>query len=73
MVAVVVLPVMPPGLIVQLPAGNPLSTTDPDARAQVGWVMAPTIGAVGVEDPAAMVTLADAGDTHPAAFVTAKL
>ena len=44
----VVLPLMPPGLIVQLPAGNPLRTTEPVPTVHVGCVMAPTTGAVGV-------------------------
>ena len=47
MVVLLPLPVIPPGLIVQLPAGRPLSTTLPVAVVQVGWVMVPTIGAVG--------------------------
>jgi hypothetical protein len=37
-----------PGLIVQLPAGKPLSATLPVARAHAGWVIAPTTGAVGM-------------------------
>ena len=73
MVAVAVLPVMPPGLIVQLPAGKPLSTTDPVAVVQVGCVMAPTIGAAGAPGATLITTSADAGDTHPAALVTVKL
>ena len=44
----VVDPAMPPGLMVQLPAGKPLNITLPVAKAQVGCVMVPTIGAVGV-------------------------
>ena len=41
-------PVIDPGLIVQLPAGKPLNTALPVANEQVGWVMVPTIGAKGV-------------------------
>ena len=39
--------VIAPGLpvIVQLPGGNPLSTTDPVATVQLGCVMVPTVGA----------------------------
>ena len=66
----VVFPFMPPGLMVQLPAGNPLNTTDPVATVQVGWVIAPTTGAVGVGGCELMTMLADAGDVHPAALVT---
>ena len=64
---------MAPGLIVQSPAGKPLNTTLPVAVAQVGWVMAPTIGAAGVAGCAAMTTLADAAEAHPTALVTVKL
>ena len=44
--------VVPPGDLVnvQVPvAGNPDKTTLPVATAQVGWVIVPTVGAVGVE------------------------
>src|SRR5664280_1367711 len=37
-VVLVPLPVCEPGLMVQLPEGNPLKTTLPVASAQVGWV-----------------------------------
>ena len=37
-----------PGLIVQVPVGNPLKTTEPVAKAQVGCVTVPTIGIEGV-------------------------
>ena len=42
-------PVIAPGLIVQLPAGNPLKTTLPVASPQLGWIIAPGTGAVGTE------------------------
>ena len=41
-------PVMAPGFMVQFPAGKPLNITLPVAKIQVGCVMVPTIGAVGV-------------------------
>jgi hypothetical protein len=41
-------PVMAPGLIVQLPAGKPLNITLPVESAQVGCVIVPATGAVGV-------------------------
>ena len=69
-VVVAVLPVIPPGFIVQFPAGNPFNTTLPVATVQVGCVIVPTIGAVGVAGCAAIITLADNGDVHPAALVT---
>ena len=47
MVALLPLPVIAPGLIVQLPAGRPFNTTLPVAVVQVGWVMVPTPGAAG--------------------------
>jgi hypothetical protein len=41
-------PAIAPGLIVQLPAGNPFSITLPVVVEQVGCVMRPTDGAEGV-------------------------
>ena len=41
----VVDPVIPPGFNVQFPDGNPLKTTLPVAKAQVGCVIVPTVGA----------------------------
>src|SRR5450759_3157056 len=41
---------------VQLPAGKPLKKTSPVDNAHVGWVMVPTIGAVGVTGCALTVT-----------------
>ena len=63
-------PEMLPGLIVQVPAGSPFNNTLPVATAQVGWVIVPTVGAVGVVGCALMTTLADAGEVQAAAFVT---
>jgi hypothetical protein len=63
-------PVTAPGLIVQLPAGNPFNTTLPVATVQVGCVIVPTVGAVGVAGWLIITTLPDAGDVHPAALVT---
>jgi len=73
MVLVGVLPVMAPGLIVQLPAGRPLRTTDPVATVHVGCVIVPTTGAVGVGGCALITTFAVAVDVQPAALVTVKL
>ena len=69
-VVVAVLPVMPPGFIVQLPAGNPFNTADPVATVHVGWVIVPTVGPVGGSGCALITTSADAGEVHPAALVT---
>ena len=44
--------VIPPGDLVNVHvpvAGNPLRTTLPVAKAQVGWVIVPTVGAVGAD------------------------
>jgi len=48
-VVLVPVPVMDPGLMVQVPdAGNPFNTTLPVATRQVGWVMVPMDGSAGV-------------------------
>ena len=47
-VDVAVLPEIDPGLIVQLPAGKPVNSTEPVNMRQVGCVMMPTVGATGV-------------------------
>ena len=49
-----------PGLIIQLPAGNPFRITLPVATAQVGCVIVPTEGAEGVVGWA--FTVADVGE-----------
>lgn len=54
-------------------SGRPLSATLPVESAQVGWVMAPTTGAVGVAGWALMTTFADAAEMHPSAFVTVNV
>jgi hypothetical protein len=62
-----------PGVLVsvQLPvAGKPFNTTLPVASAQVGWVMVPTVGAVGDDGWAVITTLAEDGETQPEALVT---
>ena len=51
-------------------AGKPLNTTLPLANAQVGWVMVPTVGAVGEDGWAVITTLAEVGDIQPEALVT---
>ena len=48
MVVLAPVPAMDPGLMVQLPAGNPDNTTLPVASAQVGCVMVPIVGGSGV-------------------------
>jgi len=65
--------VVPPGVLVnvQLPvAGRPFNTTLPVAMLQVGWVIVPTVGAVGDDGCAVITTLAEAGDTQPEELIT---
>ena len=71
--AVAPVPAIAPGLIIQLPAGNPLNSMLPVATEQVGWVMVPTIGAAGVAGCTLITTAVDAGEVHPEALVTVKL
>ena len=57
-------------------AGNPLKVTLPVAIVQVGCVIVPTIGAVGVGGCTLITTLADKGEAHPptaAGLVTLKI
>ena len=74
-VVLVPVPVIPPGLITQAPvAGKPVNTTLPVvAEHEEGWVISPTIGAVGAEGAIFIITSADGRDIHPAALVTVKL
>lgn len=68
--------VAPPGdrVSVQVPvAGRPFSTTLPVETLQVGWVMVPTTGAVGVTGWGLMVTVDVGGETQPMELVTVKL
>jgi len=70
MVVLAPVPVIPPGLIVQFPAGNPFNTTLPVDNIQLGCVMVPTIGAEGVAGCTLITIFADATEVHPTAFVT---
>ena len=72
-IVVAVDPVIPPGLMVQFPAGNPLSATLPVANEQVGCAIIPTIGATGVAGNGFITALTEASEIHPAAFVTVKI
>jgi hypothetical protein len=40
---------------------------------QVGWVIVPTTGAVGVAGCASMIILFDTSEVHPGALVTVKV
>ena len=60
-------PVMAPGLIVQVPVdGNPFNITLPVVAAhEEGCVIVPIIGAVGATGAGSMMTSADACDIQP--------
>ena len=75
MVTLVPVPVIAPGLIVQVPvAGNPFNITVPVDAAHVdGCVTEPTIGAVGATGAAFITTSDDGFEIHPAELVTLKL
>ena len=65
--------VIAPGILfkVQVPvAGKPLNITLPVATVHVGCVIVPTVGAVGVTGCVLIITLSDATEVHPDAFVT---
>jgi hypothetical protein len=68
--------VVPAGVLVNVHvpvAGNPFKTTLPVAMVQVGWVIVPTTGAVGVDGCVLMTTLPDATEVHPDSKVTVKV
>ena len=65
--------VVPPGDLVKVhvpEAGNPFNTTVPVDIAHVGCVIVPTVGAVGDNGWAVIITLAEAGDMQPEELVT---
>ncbi len=76
-VVLVVLPVVVtlPGILVmvQFPAGKPLSTTLPVEVAQVGCVIVPTVGAAGSAGCAFTTALVLANEVQPALLVTVKV
>ena len=66
--------VMPPGILVNVHVpedGKPPKATFPVAILHVVCVIAPMIGAAGVDNEVLIITLADAGDAHPDVLVTA--
>ena len=69
--------VNPPGVVVTVhipDAGNPDKATLPVAKAQVGCVNAPIIGAVGVSGCAIIVAaVVETADVQPVALVTLKV
>jgi hypothetical protein len=69
-VVLVPVPAIDPGLMVQLPDGNPDKITLPVVTAHVGCVMVPTVGAAGVTGCVLMTTLPEADEVHPTELVT---
>ena len=68
--------VPPPGFMVrvQLPvAGSPVSTTLPVATLQVGWVVIPICGAVGVTGWVLITAVPDELEVHPTELVTVQV
>jgi len=70
MVLLAPVPAIAPGFIVQLPEGKPFKTTFPVATVQVGCVIVPTVGAVGVTGCVLITTFAETEEVHPEEFVT---
>lgn len=59
---------------VQVPLeGKPLKATLPVARAQVGWVMVPATGAVGVAGWVLITTFDDEEEVQPSELVTVNV
>jgi hypothetical protein len=75
MVAVVPVPAIDPGLMVQVPvAGRPLNATLPVATAhEAGCVIAPNTGVVVAPAGVLITTSADGSEVQPDAIVTVKL
>jgi hypothetical protein len=74
-IVVVPVPVIAPGLIVQVPvAGKPLKTTLPVPETHaVGCVIVPVSGAAGVPGGEIITMTVEGRETHPASLVTLNL
>jgi len=73
MVVLEPVPVIAPGVIVQLPDGRLFRITLPVITAHVGCVMAPMVGAEGAPGAAFNTTVDDGREVHPDAKLTVKL
>ena len=74
MVVLAPVPVILPGLIVQVPvAGKPVNKTLPVAKAQVGCAIVPTAGAEGAAVCELITTGAEATEVQVDTSVTVKL
>ena len=71
---VVPVPVIDPGLIVQMPVeGNPFSLTLPVREVhEDGWVIASILGVAGVPGGEIITTSVEGSDIHPAVVVILK-
>ena len=69
----IVLVTVPDWFNIQFPAGNPLISTEPVAKIQVGAVIVPMTREVGVTGCILMVALAEAADVQPEALLTVKV
>lgn len=63
-------PVIPSGLIVQLPKGKLFNTAVPVAIVHSGCVTVPAVGAAGVAGCTFITTSPDNSEIHPTEFVT---
>ena len=67
--------VIPPGDLIKVhaPAGNPLRITLPVDKVQVGWVIIPTVGAVGVQGTIVMITWSAGESIVPSFTINEKV
>ena len=63
-------PVIPPGLIVQLPEGKPINVMLPVATVHEGCVIDDNTGIAGVPGFEIITIFAEGTEVHPTEFVT---
>ena len=64
---------VPVWLSVQFPVGRPEISTEPVAKAHVGAVIVPVVGAAGVTGCAGIGTFTERTEVQPTELVTVKL